>query len=106
PSRTNAIWAPSGENAACVWCPGKLVSGVVWKGGDGFTRRANAATPTPTPATPASTGTTTHHRARVECTIVAAARLQYLHIRDETIPALRDSLDVAVVLGITQGLAE
>src|SRR5437762_7572711 len=35
PSQTKAIWFPSGEKAAWVSPPGKLVKGMIFKGGTG-----------------------------------------------------------------------
>src|SRR5262245_9356175 len=35
PSQTKAIWLPSGEKAACVSRPGKLVNGTMFKIGAG-----------------------------------------------------------------------
>src|SRR5215831_10956534 len=36
PSQTKAIWLPSGEKAACVSRPGKLVKGTMFKTANGY----------------------------------------------------------------------
>src|SRR5215831_2334254 len=55
PSQTKAIWLPSGEKAACVSRPGKLVSGTIFKSGVGDTlgerkNIAQIATPSVNPS--------------------------------------------------------
>src|SRR5215510_8049406 len=45
PSQTKAIWLPSGEKAACVSRPGKLVNGTMFNSGagDSLAERKNIA---------------------------------------------------------------
>src|SRR5262245_61917108 len=55
PSQTKAIWLPSGEKAACVSRPGKLVNGTMFKSGAGDTLAgrkniAQIATPSANPS--------------------------------------------------------
>src|SRR5262245_47358515 len=55
PSQTKAIWLPSGEKAACVSRPGKLVNGTMFISGvgdslDGRKNIAQIATPSVNPS--------------------------------------------------------